>query len=237
MHTIYEVYKGSFEAIVANTKELQDECFKIRFLTFCEESHVLRDSNPYNGEKIECDRYDKHSAHGLLRHRDSGLFIGACRLILNPPGATHGMLPANQYCKLDQPDSQFLTPHHQTAELSRLCISKTRCAQAADFGAGKTLFGPSRFPSMMLGLFHLYLRFSMENSVRYWYAAVEPSLFRHFERLGMRFDKVGLPVEYHGLRQWCHAKVDEWLMRVRDERNDVWDILTDRGTHTRWKSY
>jgi len=62
-------------------------------------------------------------------------------------------------------------------------------------------------------------------------AAMEPSLLRMFARWGIHLQKLGKPVEYHGLRQPTYADLNELLSRTWDERPDVWSILTQKGEY------
>lgn len=230
---MYDTYLSSFEAVVADNSELRDECFSIRYLAFCEESPILRYQNLFNSDKMERDEYDGRSVHGLLRHKNSGLFIGACRLVLNTSSETSGTLPVHHFCSAQKLSLPVTVPGGQIAELSRLCVSKTRYAQARNMDRKGNLRGEESISPVMLGLFRLFVRCSIENDILHWYAAVEPSLFRYFNRLGMRFNAIGSPIEYHGTRQVCYANVDEWLARIGDERPDVWDILSDKGAYKR----
>ncbi|MCB1753233.1 MAG: PEP-CTERM/exosortase system-associated acyltransferase, partial [Gammaproteobacteria bacterium] len=40
----------------------------------------------------------------------------------------------------------------------------------------------------------------------------------------------GPQIEYHGKRQPCYSFLDELLDRVMEERPDVWEVLTEKGS-------
>jgi N-acyl amino acid synthase of PEP-CTERM/exosortase system len=66
----------------------------------------------------EFDEYDNHSTHFLVRHKQSGQWIGAMRLIYK----NDQLLPIEQHCVLNETiDKNDLG---QSVELSRLCLIK-----------------------------------------------------------------------------------------------------------------
>jgi N-acyl amino acid synthase of PEP-CTERM/exosortase system len=96
MLPLYDYYNATFESMIADTDALRRECFRLRYMVYCEENKW--ETNATNGEQIERDRYDDRAAHALLRHRESGLFIGTVRLILHPDRATRGDFPIHHLC-------------------------------------------------------------------------------------------------------------------------------------------
>ena len=84
---------------------------------------------------------------------------------------------------------------------------------------------------MTLGLIEGLVRMSIELGIDYWCAVMEPILLRLLSRLGIHFENIGPRVDYHGMRQPCYQRLDRFLERVRAERPDVWEVLTDQGRH------
>jgi N-acyl amino acid synthase of PEP-CTERM/exosortase system len=80
--------------------------------------------------------------------------------------------------------------------------------------------------SLTLLLMREIVRMSRENGVTDWFAVMEPALLRLLARFGIHFNPVGPQVEYHGLRQPCHAKAEELLQRMRGEEYDVWRFVS-----------
>lgn len=74
------------EAVLADTPELQDLCFRLRYFTFCEPQHpgdkvrFRPEDNP--GER-ETDEYDQYSYHILINAVENGVSrpVGTFRLI------------------------------------------------------------------------------------------------------------------------------------------------------------
>lgn len=84
-------------------------------------------------------------------------------------------------------------------------------------------------PHITLGLIQGLISMSAVNDVTHWAAAMEPTLLRLLTRLGIYFQHVGDTVEYHGKRQPCVANVTNMLATVREQRPDVWAVLTLNG--------
>lgn len=64
----------------ADTKQLQEECFKIRYKVYCEEKN-FEDVNNFPN-KMETDEYDEQSAHFLLYDKNLQKYIGTIRIII-----------------------------------------------------------------------------------------------------------------------------------------------------------
>ena len=73
---------------------------------------------------------------------------------------------------------------------------------------------------MTLGLFRGAATLAAAHGVTHLCAAMAPALLRLLDRFGPAFERLGPPIEYHGLRQPCLAELDalrEGLSRTRDE--------------------
>ena len=128
-------------------------------------------------------------------------------------------------------------PIGQMAEVSRFCISKDFRKRQGDWLYPQSNEPEDRederrvVPNMTLGLIEGLVQMSLDHNIRYWCAVMERPLLRLLSRLGIHFENIGPLVDYHGRRQPCFIKLDAMLMRVREERPDVWEILTDGGKH------
>ena len=87
-------------------------------------------------------------------------------------------------------------------------------------------------PHITLGLIQGLVRMSVNSEVTHWAAAMEPTLLRLLTRLGIYFQHVGDTVDYHGKRQPCIANLDNLLQTVKEQRPDVWAVLTLDGKAT-----
>ncbi len=220
-----------FEAIPADTPALRREAHRLRYQVYCVE-HNFEDPAA-NPDGLERDEFDDHSVQGVLLHRPSGLTVGTVRLVLHRPGARHGSLPIHRICQ-DPRVHDF--PFETNCELSRFAISKRFRRRVGDGCYGRReddaelADDPRRMiPHIALGLMMVALQMGIAREVQHVCAVMEPALLRLVARFGFSFDALGPPVLYHGLRQPVYSNVGTLLDRVRRERPDIWEVVTDRG--------
>lgn len=84
-------------------------------------------------------------------------------------------------------------------------------------------------PHITLGLIQGLVNMSVANNVDYWCAAMEPTLLRLLARVGIRFHHIGPLIDFHGKRQPCIVSLEQLLDKVYETRDDVWEVLTNRG--------
>jgi N-acyl amino acid synthase of PEP-CTERM/exosortase system len=72
-------------------------------------------------------------------------------------------------------------------------------------------------PLLLLGMYREMYRYSRQNGIRYWYAAMERSLARSLEKMGFRFVPIGPQVDYYGPVTPHMADLDELLGRLKRE--------------------
>jgi N-acyl amino acid synthase of PEP-CTERM/exosortase system len=207
-----------------------DQCLRMRYQVYCLEN-PFEDPAAHSSER-ETDRYDRHSVHSLLRHKPTGQPIGTVRLVLPRPGALQNSFPIQTVCHSARFANPAQIPWAGTAEVSRFCISKE--ARRRCFGPpgldGRSADGDRELmPLFTLGLIRGLVEMSAQHNIRHWCIVVEPALLRFLKRLGLAFELLGPPVEYHGQRQPCHADLDRLLSQCRTLRPDVWAIITDEG--------
>jgi N-acyl amino acid synthase of PEP-CTERM/exosortase system len=234
-----EVYRRSFEAMQANTEELLEQAYRLRYQVYCVENPFEDPADNPGG--LETDAFDAHAVHSLLIHRPSGVVMGTVRLVLPLQDAPERSFAIQRVCNDPLLRDLDRFPILQMGEISRFCISKQFRQRVGDqlypaivdtSGQGPSRGGERRtIPSLMPGLIEALVRMSIENGIAYWCAVMEPTLLRLLRRLGIYFDNIGPMVKYHGKRQPCYKKLDVLLERVCNESPDVWDLLTDGGRH------
>lgn len=231
--SLFEVYNGMFEGVIADTEELIDECYKLRYQVYCVE-HPFEEPNPEIGE-YERDEFDGHSIHALLRYRPTGEFIGTVRLIMGSSDSPKRM-PVMKVCE----DNHIFIPNaiaqQQSVEISRLCISKdfrrriTDSMYATAYSKRELVTVRSRvIPFMALGLMSMVFKLCKAHDIHLAYAVMEPSLIRLLSKLGIYFKPIGEPVEYHGVRQVTYITNHELFESLRTERPDILDLMTEGG--------
>jgi N-acyl amino acid synthase of PEP-CTERM/exosortase system len=234
-----ELYRQYFETVVVGREdsELRDEVFRLRYQVYCVENPF---ENPEdNPDGLERDSYDSRAVHCLLRHKRSRNWAGAVRLILPKTDNPAHSFALQEVCNDPVIGDPQRFPVSRMAEVSRFCISKDFRKRQGDW-----LYPQSNeaqhpederrvIPNMTLGLIEGLVRMSLDHDVHYWCAVMERPLLRLLSRLGIYFERIGPLVEYHGRRQPCMLRVDTMLERVREERPDVWEVITDGGHHWR----
>jgi len=225
-----------FEMVRADTDELLNEVFKLRYQVYCLETGF---ENPEeHPDAMERDVEDTYAVHYLLRHKASQKYVATTRLILHEPGR---QFPVEVHCEIETTEQLARVPLGERAEISRFCISKEFKRRKGESG---TLEGVDResidrhsvderrtFPHLILGLFACLIDLSRTHNVTYWYCVMEPALFRYLDSLGIHFNKMGPLVDYHGKRQPGGAPVEDILAGVLEKNIQVWNMFTNAGKY------
>lgn len=240
MTSLYQNFIKYFDIVQADTAELRQRCFALRFQVYCEEND-FEDPSQFS-DRLETDAYDTRSVHSLIVHRRTGLDAATVRLVLSAQDET-ALFPIELHCRqsfdevaLDINDM----PRKKIAEISRFAVSKEfkrRLGEAGTIaGVGpdiqsyfNTQSDQRLIPHITIGLFAALLRMGIQHDVQYVYAVMEPSLIRLLTRLGVEFGKIGGLVDYHGKRQPCFAKVSQMLYSISSRRPDIWQLITNDG--------
>lgn len=207
-------YRTYFHGEAVDSPALLQLALSLRYQIYCVERGFEDAARHPN--RMETDRYDEQSVHGVLFYRPWDEAIGTTRLIL--PEAGPPSLPFHVLLgKAGLAKARHL-PLATTAEVSRFAVSR----------AFKPEWGPrSKLPC--LGLIQLLLGLSLMHGVTHWAALMQPSLLRMLARMGIEFAPVGPLVSYHGLRQPCSCEVAPMLDRLYATHPAHWQIVTDGG--------
>jgi len=226
--TLFDAYSDQFATLSVNSTALLEKFYRLRYHVYCVENGFEdREMHP---EGLEIDRFDGHSVSSVLVHRHTGVVAGGVRIIL----------PFHEDDRRDQPMWSLCSPENyanrvgdrtvqRTAEVSRFAVSNQfRQIYAETHERTDSL---RLVAQLSVGLLGAVVRMCAERGMTHICAAMEPSLLRMFARWGIHLQKLGKPVEYHGLRQPTYADLNELLSRTWDERPDVWSILTQKGEY------
>ncbi|CAG0955691.1 hypothetical protein ANRL4_00356 [Anaerolineae bacterium] len=233
--SLKKTYNQWFDVIPAKTSALVDQVHRLRYQVYCIENS-FEDPN-IHPNCVERDEYDARSVHSLLKDRSSGAIAGTVRLILPAPKPEESF-PIQGICKSPLLSDPKMFYHGKAAEISRFCISKgfrqlvresePSGASASD-NPGPAIDKQLLMPCITIGLMKAIVQMSAAHGVTDWFAVMEPSLLRLLTRFGIYFKPIGPLVEYHGKRQPCYQNVEGLLARIKTERQDVWDVITDEG--------
>lgn len=226
---LIDLYEREYLVLPADRAERRRAAHRLRYQVYCLEN-PFEESTAYP-DRLERDEFDDHAVQSLLQRRADGAAIGTVRLILPVEGRVGDSLPFLRLCRPIVPLLDLLLPIDSMAEISRFCISKELRRRPAIQGSGAE---PSRRAASLsryatLGLIRSLVEASVDHGITHWCLVVEPALLRFLTGLGLRFYPMGPLVDHHGLRQPCHADLAMLLDGVREQRPDVWEVITDDG--------
>lgn len=243
MNDFREMFHSMFKALDANTPELQDLVYKLRYQVYCIETG-FEDPSRFP-DRRELDDYDDVSQHGLILSRRTGWPVATLRLVRPclQPGLAFPVERAFPRLLESRGYGCNRLPFESTAEISRFAISNEFKRRPGESG---TLAGASdkslregmrlddgdgrrHFPHIILGLYYLLIQLSAKSGITHWVAVMEPALLRLLARFGIEFVSIGEPIEFHGRRQLCCACVKDVLDLVYVKRPDIWDLVTEGG--------
>jgi len=242
--SLYDAYNKYFKVIRADTPELLDEVFRLRYQVYCLE-HKFENPEEFS-DGMERDDFDAHSVHSLLVHKPSGAIAGSVRLVLPLMKKQKRGLPIDDVCDEEILNDTSLFEKRHTGEVSRFAVAKTFRRRIGEQGSpcgvteeslramevAANLNSDRRIAHhLTLGLISSLVQMSAEHGIYVWCAVMERALLRLLKRIGIHFTNVGPLIEYHGKRQPCYSDLDELLDRVKKERPDVWEVLTEEGRH------
>jgi N-acyl amino acid synthase of PEP-CTERM/exosortase system len=241
---LIEAYNRYFEVVVVDDDPaLLNEVYRLRYHVYCEE-HSFEDPAQFP-DRLERDTYDSRSLHSLLLHRPSGVIAGTVRLILPSGENPVGSLPIDDVCREPAFKEPNIFPRSRMAEVSRFLVSRSFRRRVGEAGSPTAVTEESLAameaahadmadrrlaPHITLGLIESLVSMSVRSGMTHWCSVMERALLRLLSRIGIYFENLGPEVEHHGRRQPCYQELRTLLARVKEERFDVWEILTREGT-------
>lgn len=206
---ISSAFRHYFRVIFADTPELRDHVYRIRYNVYCDElKYEPGDQFPDN---LEIDEYDARSRHCLLLHRSSNVYAGCVRLVLPDQKNPGAQLPFEKSCagRL-YPDivEPIFDRRYAIGELSRLAVPLYFRRRKGEYTkAHGNLDTPvpkagelRQFPYIPLGLYLACSAVGVMTGLDGVFAMMELRLARHLRRFGIRFEQAGEVVDHHGDR-------------------------------------
>jgi len=231
--SILDAFNQYFEMIPADSEELKQEVYKLRYQVYCLERGFLDPEE----DGVEYDDYDQNSCHYLIRHRESNCYMATTRLVLPDKQNPQKLFPIEEHSHIDNKALLDTMPRANLAELSRFCVSKTFRRRkneqdlivTNDADESRTINERRSSAHLTLALFTCAISMSSEHNIHYWYAIMEPALKRIFSTMGIHFVEIGPLVDYHGMRVPCVIKVDDLLTGAAKKNTDYLQMLTNNG--------
>lgn len=235
-YSIAENFNQHFKIQLANTKELKEEVFKIRYGVY---SHELG-WEAKNNLQMEVDECDDYAYHCLLKHRRTDTYAGCVRLIIPPAHEPELQLPFEknflQSVRTDIIDSTKL-PRGSFGEISRLAVLASFRRRKAEKKTPyilneiepKITFTEEEhrnFPNIAIGLYLASVSLSDICNHQDLFVMMEKRLHRSLFRIGLQFEKVGDTIDYHGKRAMYHLPRERFSAELKPELKELYDYIS-----------
>jgi N-acyl amino acid synthase of PEP-CTERM/exosortase system len=234
-YTIASHFNKFFQIKFANTKELEEEAFKIRYRVYSQELGW----EPENESKMETDECDEYSFHCLLRHRRTGVFAGCVRLVIPPVENPDLQLPFESNC-LQSARTEVI----DSTKLERGCFGEiSRLAVLSSFRRRErekntpfiinnvnpaTVYSEDErrnFPNIAVGLYLSAVALADICNHSGMFVMMEPRLNKRLTRFGLPFVQVGDEMDYHGKRAMFHLPREGFKSGLTIELKEFYDII------------
>ncbi|QQG37216.1 MAG: PEP-CTERM/exosortase system-associated acyltransferase [Micavibrio aeruginosavorus] len=220
------VYSHYFQTVVADTPDLQDAAHRLRYRIYCLENPGYENPDHHHDGR-ERDDYDNRSIHTLIRHKNSGEYIGVIRVVLPDKADARAQFPFQR--AVDTPRVRVLASQHEFCEISRLGLIKDFRTQSGD-SYKNHIDGMPVSTFVILGLVQGALKTSLENKTGNAFFIVEPKLLRALSMMGLsEHEALGEPVDYHGMRQAFSFNYLRNFERLKERNADLWSFMTGNG--------
>ncbi len=220
-HSISDHFTQFLQPCIANAQYLREEAFKIRHNVYCEE--LAFEEERGNGQ--ETDEFDQQSIFSLIKHKPSETFTSCVRLVKS--NGPKELLPIEKYC-MHAITNENLSPERfnraEIAEISRLAVKSNFRRRRADNFKGCASGGISEinysetelrcFPFIAVGLYMTVATMSINTGIRHVYVMMEPRLAKSMDFIGISFEQLGAPVNYHGLRAPYYITPDMFMKNL-----------------------
>jgi N-acyl amino acid synthase of PEP-CTERM/exosortase system len=206
-YNIAEHFTQFLEPQVAINDSLKEEAFKIRHNVYCEEL-AFEDVKEGGQEK---DEFDEQSIFSLIKHKPSNIYTSCVRVVkITEEGQ---LLPIEKFC-LDSITNEELHPKRfnrkEICEISRLAVKadfrRRKTDQFRGSGTGviqETSYSEVElrcFPFIAIVLYMAAATMAIDTGIKHVYVMMEPRLARSMKFVGIKFQPLGEPIDYHGLR-------------------------------------
>ncbi|MDT8363163.1 MAG: PEP-CTERM/exosortase system-associated acyltransferase [Nitrosomonas sp.] len=239
MNEIKAAFDEYFEIVNADTPELLEEVFALRYRILCVHNTFPDFSGSRFPDGLEHDEYDSRAVHVLLRHRSSGIFVGTVRLILPDQRHPENKFPTELHTRFFPGVTLDTTLRQQIGEVSRFAIlseffrrKKDHVSDASNGQNGQASVAKHdrrRFPHPMLALVVGVIRLCARHKVYHLLSSMDPALNKLLGFYSLQLDPIGPTSDYHGVRCPYHVYVPDMLDRVRGNNRDTWELVTDHG--------
>lgn len=215
------------------TKSELERLFALRYQVYCHEKMFLDPKDYSSG--LEHDEYDSTAIH-LGAYAPGNQLVGSLRMVRS----TEMRFPIFDHCEIhnlpnDASSLEFI-------EISRLLISKRKRAaiRPPDIQAPPEVanarkdFADFGISDILGEMIRVLLVHSKQRGIKYWFAAMEPSLIRLLQHNHFNFHPIGPMVDYYGQVMPCIASMVEIEKQMQANNQEFYKQfakhLMDPGT-------
>ncbi len=217
-YNIAEHFTQFLEPQVAVNNALKEEAFKIRHNVYCEELAF----EEIKKEGQEKDEFDGQSIFSLIKHKPSNAYTSCVRVVKIQQ--EDQLLPIEKYC-LESITNEELHPKNfkrsEICEISRLAVKadfrRRKTDQFKGSGTGviqEAIYSEIElrcFPFIAIGLYMAAATMAIDSGIKHAFVMMEPRLARSMKFVGIKFQPLGEPIEYHGLRAPYYINAEIFL--------------------------
>lgn len=231
--TLYEHYQNYFYAVKANTPDLLEQAYHVRYQVYCEELKKLSPNS--ENEFQESDEWDHDAIHAVLGYKKDKKPIGNIRII-TLEGGTEKKLPIELYYKkeFDFKGSGITTLREgKTGEVSRMALISRFRRRPSDknYSLNNNMrendHENRRFSTNYLPMCLTFagLALLIEQKLDYGVALMEPRLAKLLVRFGINLKQIGQPIDHFGLRAPFLIFPENSYQNLTPEYQCLYDVI------------
>lgn len=220
--TRYERRNDGYTVIPANTPELVNIFYQLRYIVYNQERPELKHNAQV--DLAEKDEFDDNARHFLLLYKPLHMVVGGARLIIPDKDKENFGLQTLGFENSPFKDGSPW-PMDKMGEISRFLISKERMTVVRKYQIQAQQSSDHAVPYLHL-LGHLS-QACHQNALDGMFFLTTPSLLKMLNRFDFPLKKWKDPIEYHGLRQATYVVLDEALEELQQRNTKVYNFFKD----------
>lgn len=236
----YNVYHKTFEVVAAETDDLRDKIFRLRYRVYCLENCFISPDECHGA--VERDEYDDEARHFALIHPESGEVVGALRILLPDLLGRGKGFELQKFC-----DHPFLHKEQVLSgvcEISRFCVAPEFRRRPRDGfllpayyeqesapqknGLINRLFR-RRIPYAPLGLLAAAFECALGHGITNCVTAVESGQLEALQKLNFSYRALGPRIDQRVAMQPLVFDIKSVLDGMEEKNPACWEVLSDKG--------
>jgi N-acyl amino acid synthase of PEP-CTERM/exosortase system len=235
-----DAYEDTFDVVLADTDELKDKLFQLRYTVFCEENNCDEASH-YPDKKLK-EPYDAWATHFLLIHKESGDVAGGVSVVLPNREKPLQGFPVQEMC--DHPLVHMEGEVYRLCEISRLFMAPRFRRRPEDgrlmpryydqdwglkFTNGKIDYFRRRIPYAPLGLLRAVFEQALDHRIMDCVVTVESAHLQSLQDIGLSYRVLGPRIKGPVPRQPVIFNIKIALDHMREQNRHCYELVSDQG--------